>query len=157
MNPVHHLLAEHRDIMAQIADLRTVVHDLELRGDAALPEVLPTLRRISHLMETQVARHARKEDEVLFPAVERMLGPDGGPTAVMRLEHDDVHANSQRLRALLANNGRATDIAETAEAILALLDSHFEKEEQMLFPMIEAMLDDATLAQVARQMEALIE
>jgi iron-sulfur cluster repair protein YtfE (RIC family) len=49
------------------------------------------------------------------------------------------------------------NIAETTEAILAQLDSHFEKEEQILFPMIEAMLDETTQTLVARQMETLVE
>jgi iron-sulfur cluster repair protein YtfE (RIC family) len=49
------------------------------------------------------------------------------------------------------------NIAETTEAILAQLDSHFEKAEQILFPMIEAMLDETTQTLVARQMETLVE
>src|SRR3970040_1255161 len=74
MNPIEHLLQEHRDIMAQLADLRTAARGLEARGDSALPDALPVMRRIGHMMETQLALHARKEDEGLFPAIGAIIG-----------------------------------------------------------------------------------
>ena len=76
MNPTEHLLQERRDIMAQVADLRAGacpersrrVRDLEARGDTALTDALPVLRRIGRMMEAQLALHARKEDEALTDA-----------------------------------------------------------------------------------------
>ncbi len=155
MQPLEQLRREHRDILAQIADLRAVVRDLTLRGAAALPEAQPVLRRIALLTETQLMRHAQQEDEALFPALEALLGADGSPTTVMRAEHADIHAQAAVLRSLLANGGQADALRASAEELIALLDSHFAKEEQMLFPMIEQLLDDEALAEVGRKMEAL--
>ena len=177
VNPIEHLLQEHRDIMAQVADLRAAVRDLEARGDAALPDALPVMRRIGHMMETQLALHARKEDEALFPAIEAIIGVEGGPTTVMRLEHKDIHAQGEllrqtlrqlnevehpaieaggdKLRALAARGGSAESLRATAAEIIELLDMHFGKEEQILFPMTEQILDDETLAEVGRRMEAM--
>ena len=177
MSPIEHLLGEHRDIMAQIADLRTAVRDLEVRGDAALPDALPVMSRIGRMMETQLALHARKEDEALFPAIEAIIGVEGGPTSVMRREHKDIHAHGEllrdtlhqlnevehpaieaggdRLRSLAAGGGSAESLRATAAEIVELLDMHFGKEEQILFPMTEQMLDDETLGEIGRRMEAM--
>ena len=154
MNPIEHLLEEHRDIMAQVADLRTAVNDLAARGEAALPEALPVLQRIAQLTETQLARHARKEDEALFPALETVIGLGNGPLGVMRVEHDDIHAQAALLRSLLLSGSEAASFRACAEELIALLDMHFEKEEQILFPMIEQMLDADALAEVGRKFEA---
>ncbi len=156
MNPIERLLQEHRDIMAQIADLRVALRELSARGDAALPGVQPVLQRIARLTETQLAQHARKEDAVLFPAVEAVLGADGSSTTVMRVEHTDIHTQTAQLRSLLAKDGNAAQLRATAEELIALLDMHFDKEEQILFPMVAQLLDDETLAEIGRKMEAMV-
>jgi hemerythrin-like domain-containing protein len=177
MDPIQHLLDEHRAIMAEIALLRAAVRDLAARGEPALGEALPVLRRIGHLMEMQLARHARKEDEVLFPALEAIFGTDGTPTAVMRVEHSDIHAQGEvlrqtlhelnevehpaieaggaQLRSLAAGGGSAEGLATTAEEIIRLLDLHFDKEEQVLFPMAANLLSAAQLTAVGAAMEQL--
>lgn len=153
--PLEQLRHEHRDIMTQMADLRVVVRDLTTRGEAALPDALPVLRRIAVLTETQLARHAQQEDEALFPALERLLGADSSPTSAMRAEHADIHTQAASLRSLLATGSPAAALRACAEDLIAQLDSHFAREEEMLFPMIEELLDDTTLAEVGRKMEAL--
>ena len=177
MNPIQHLLEEHKVIMAQIADLRKVVADLAARGEAAMPEALPVIDRIGKMMETQLALHAKKEDDALFPAVEAVVGAEGGPTYVMRQEHKDIHgqgvllretlrelnevehpkieAGRKRMKELVANGGSASALRENAEEIIRLLDMHFDKEEQILFPMAENILDDETLNRIGKQIEAM--
>lgn len=179
MNPIEHLLQEHRDILAQIADLRAAIRDLDARGNAALPQALPVLRRIGHMMETQLALHAKKEDEAFFPAIEAVIGAEGGPTAVMRIEHKDIHARGEllrktlhevnqvehpaieaggeKLRALATGDGSAETLRAAAAEIVELLDLHFGKEEQILFPMAEQMLDESSLAEVGRKIEVLLQ
>jgi iron-sulfur cluster repair protein YtfE (RIC family) len=176
MNAIEHLLAEHREIMAQIADLRQATTDLAERGEAALPAALPVLRRTGELMATQLADHARKEDEGLFPALEAVFGVSGGPTVVMRREHRDIHgqgdllrqtlhelnevehpqieAGGAQLRALAGAGSSAAALRATAEEIIRLLDLHFGKEEQILFPMAEQLLEAAQLEALGRAFEA---
>jgi hemerythrin-like domain-containing protein len=180
MNPIEHLLEEHQAIMAQVADLRKAVADLVARGEAALPDALPVLGRIGHMMETELARHAKKEDEALFPALEAIIGVESGPTYVMRMEHREIHAQGEFLRQVLhelnevehpkieaggaqlremAANGSNADVntlCANAQEIIQLLDMHFGKEEQILFPMAENMLDDEALAEVGKKIEAML-
>lgn len=177
MNPIEHLLAEHKTIMAQVADLRNAVADLSVRGDAALPEVLPVLGRVGRMMETELALHAKKEDEALFPALERIFGEQGGPTYVMRIEHKEIHgqgellrrtlhelhdiehpqieAGKDKLKEMAVKGGDAASIKANAEEIIRLLDMHFGKEEQILFPMALNMLDDSVLKEVGKKIEGM--
>ena len=177
MNPIQHLLDEHKLIMAQVADLRKAAADLAARGEAAMPEALPVMSRIGKMMETQLALHAKKEDEALFPAIEAIVGVESGPTYVMRMEHIEIHgqgellrrtlhelnevehpqieAGRERLKELVAKGGSATALRENAEEIIRLLDMHFDKEEQILFPMAENMLAEETLDRVGKQIETM--
>jgi hemerythrin-like domain-containing protein len=178
-NPIDQLLAEHRDIMSEVAALRRAVEDLNSRGEAALPDVLPVLRRVGQMMATRLLRHARKEDEALFPALERVLGTSEGPTTVMRAEHRTIHqhaalfrstlhelnevehpaivAGGEKLRALAQGGGGAATLAETSETIIELLDLHFGKEEDILFPMAREILSREQMDEVAGRMAAIEE
>ena len=177
MDPVDRLLEEHRGIMAEVETLRAAIASLNTRGDAALPAALPALHSVGQMMATRLLRHARKEDEGLFPAIERALGTTDTPTAVMREEHRAIHADARRfreivhelnevehpaieaggetLRALADHGGSAAALAETGGEVIRLLDLHFAKEEEVLFPMARAILSDEEMADVGRAMDAL--
>jgi iron-sulfur cluster repair protein YtfE (RIC family) len=177
MDPVQHLLDEHRRIMDQVADLRGVVADLGKRGDAAVADAMPVLGRIGRMMETELALHARKEDEAFFPALEAALGEPGGPFQVMRAEHEAIYgegerlrrtlhelhdvehprieAGAERMRALAVTGGPAAALKANAEEIILLLDAHFRKEEEVLFPMAPSLLDARALDDVGGRIEAM--
>jgi iron-sulfur cluster repair protein YtfE (RIC family) len=176
-DPIERLLEEHREIMARIAELRAAVRALETRGEAAVPEALPALANAARMMATRLLAHARKEDEALFPALESVFGGVAGPTAMMREEHRDIHAQADRFRrtlheleqvehpaivaggaelgALAAGGGAAADLRDAGRRVIDLLDLHFEKEERILFPMAREVLSPAAMAGVARAMDAL--
>jgi regulator of cell morphogenesis and NO signaling len=177
VNVIERLLEDHRQIMAEIADLRRAVADLDERGDAAVADALPVLGRIGAMMESRLALHARKEDDVLFPALESLFGDDAGPIPVMRAEHREIHgegerlratlrelhevehprieAGGERLRALGATGGSATVLRDNAREIIRLLDQHFGKEEQILFPMALDLLDESALNALGARIEAM--
>ena len=176
-DPIQHLLDEHHDIMLQVADPRRAVEDLGRRGETALPEALPVLGAVGRMMAGQLLQHARKEDEALFPALEEIFGREGSPTGVMRREHADIHAQAARfretlhelnqiehpaivahgrsLRELAAGGAGAEALRATGAEIVRLLDLHFAKEEQVLFPMAREMLSPEAMEAVMRQMRAL--
>jgi len=97
-----------------------------------------------------LATHARIEDDLLFVALEGPLGPNGGPLAVMRTEHAEVEATLERLT-------QVEDVQE-AEALAGHLvkvaREHFEKEEQVLFPMAEQLLGEEALRSLGEQWAA---
>lgn len=178
MDPIEQLLEEHREIMGRLVEVRAATQELSERGQAALDRSLPVLRRFGELMATTVELHARKEDEAFFPAVEAMLGSGFGPTEVMRSEHRTIRAQGQLLQKtlrelqtidhpaleakreelrILLEPGPADALAlpETAREILELLDTHFAKEEQILFPLARQILDDTAKASVAAAMQGM--
>lgn len=101
IDPIQHLLDEHVEIMKQVAGLRSAVADLRAHDEAALDRARPALESVGRMMATQLLRHARKEDEALFPAVEEVLGAGFGPTEMMRDEHRAIHERAEAFRTTL--------------------------------------------------------
>jgi regulator of cell morphogenesis and NO signaling len=175
-DPIALLLEEHAAIMAEVAPLRRAVADLERRGEAALPGARAALAAVGEMMGTRLLAHARREDEALFPALEQVFG-GSGPTAVMRLEHQEIHAQAETfrrtlreleevehpaivaggeaLRTMVAAGASAAALRATGAEIVRLLDLHFAKEEDILFPMARQLLSRQALEEVARRFEAL--
>jgi iron-sulfur cluster repair protein YtfE (RIC family) len=89
----------------------------------------------------QMERHLQAEESVLFPAFESATGVATGPTAVMRQEHG-------RMRALLDQIGPSLAACDPHRvdgcmATLAILmRQHNQKEENILYPMLDAALAD---------------
>lgn len=164
-------------LMSKFEKLRHAVHLLGERGEAAMAEVLPLLREAGDVMNTELLAHARREDDVLFEAVEELFGKGWGPTAVMRQEHRDIHGNIDLFRDTLhelnevehpaiktgiaklheqvEGGAPAETLRATGADLLAMLDAHFGKEEEILFPIARAELGAEKLREVARRMDEL--
>ncbi len=176
-DPIQRLLDEHAELMSRFEPLRHAVQRLGEQGEPALAEVLPELREASRVMSSDLLAHARREDEVLFTAVEQAFGGAFGPTMVMRQEHRDIHGNvdlfratlhelndvehpaitrgAAKLEAQLGAGAPAQALRETGAELLAMLDAHFGKEEDILFPIARQALSREALHEVARRMDAL--
>ena len=176
-DPIQRLLDEHAQLMSRFEKLRHAVHVLGERGDAAVASLLPDLREASDVMSTDLLAHARREDDVLFEAVEQVFGKDWGPTSVMRAEHREIHGNVDlfrdtlhelnevehpairtgiaRLHDQLESGANAEALRATGAELLAMLDAHFGKEEEILFPIARAELGPEKLREVARKMDEL--
>ena len=71
------------------------------------------------------------------------------------VEHPAIVAAGARLRTLAVTGGSAAALRVTGATILELLDQHFAKEEDILFPMAREVLTPEAMVAVARKMEAL--
>jgi iron-sulfur cluster repair protein YtfE (RIC family) len=81
---------------------------------------------------------------VLFPAFEQRTGMSaGGPSVQMREEHEQMQPIlAQMQSAVAAQDGAGYQRA--TKALLDILVPHNQKEEQMMYPMLdEAMGEDA--------------
>ncbi|HEX6829133.1 MAG TPA: hemerythrin domain-containing protein, partial [Burkholderiales bacterium] len=93
--------------------------------------------------------HFSMEERVLFPVFEERTGMAGGPTVVMRGEHQQMRG----LCALLAEaaQGRsAEEFLGHCESLLILMQQHNLKEENVLYPMADRALDAGGAELVAR-------
>lgn len=84
-------------------------------------------------------RHLLVEERILYPAFERAIGKAVSPTAAMRAEHLRIRAVAQRLSDTVAARDMGGFVIH-AEALLLVLHQHSEKEEGVLYPMIERVL-----------------
>ena len=175
MDPIERLLAEHREIRAEIEKLKRAVRDLSQRGEDAMAEAKPPLAAVARMMGSTLLAHARKEDDALFPVMERIFGEGGSPTGVMREEHREIRSRAElfrktlrelnevehpaivdggaRLAALATGAAAAAELIEIGESLVELLESHFAKEEDILFPMARGILEARDLSEVNRRMD----
>ncbi len=86
-----------------------------------------------------VEGHFAMEEQVLFPALERIMGAEIGPTQVMRLEHEQMRALFGQLAAALEAHDSEAFLG-AAETLLILMQQHNAKEEQILYPLSDRML-----------------
>ena len=96
-------------------------------------------------------RHIVWEEEILFPAFETKTGMTGGPTQVMRWEHEQIRGF---LKAIADKLAAGTDDTGDDEAgLLAVLRPHNHKEENILYPMIDQVTDGGARTQIFAEME----
>jgi len=131
---------DHRDCDARWADVEELLDS----------EDMETARPAWGKFEAGMRRHFQMEEEVLFPAFESRSGMGGGgPTAMMRMEH-------QQMRGLLEQIGTAMEAGDAQEAmdigdtLLMMIQQHNMKEEGMLYPMAENMLAGEWAAMAAK-------
>jgi hypothetical protein len=89
----------------------------------------------------------------LIITFENRTGMTGGPTQVMRYEHQQLRGLIDSMRSALHEN-RLEDFFGIGESMMIMLQQHNMKEEQMLYPMIDRALggDAGPMVQVLREM-----
>lgn len=148
--------ASSRDGVLAVGDLMGFDHDrldvlLAEVGAAAAESAWSRAGEIFATFRVGLARHIRAEEEVLFPAFDRIAGtpPDAGPAAVMRSEHRDIERIMNRVAGALGE-GQPPPL----EDLVAVLAAHNRKEEHVLYPMVDDRLDDMARARLCLDLEA---
>ena len=141
------LREEHRVIMRALDVLEVAA--ARLAGGRPLPEEWwPEI--IAWLRSFADKNHHAKEETSLFPAMVKAGVPSvGGPIDVMLEEHRRGRALVRGMEA-----GGPLDRAAKARDYVALLREHIEKENGVLFPLADAVLDDAAQRALQREFEA---
>jgi hemerythrin-like domain-containing protein len=95
--------------------------------------------------------HHAKEEQALFPALIKAGAPaGGGPVDVMREEH----ARGRALIRDMADGEPARRAAAAAHEYVGLLRQHIDKENDVLFPLADALLDEGDRWAVRQEFEA---
>ena len=85
--------------------------------------------------------HLNREESFLFPAFETQTGNTQGPTAMMRMEHEQMRSLVAEMdEAIVARD--ADSFLGLAETLMILTQQHNMKEEQILYPMIDQVVGD---------------
>lgn len=85
--------------------------------------------------------HFDMEERQLFMTFEKRTGMMGGPTQMMRYEHQQLRSQMESMLSALTQ-GRHDDFFGIGESFMIMLQQHNMKEEQMLYPMIDRALED---------------
>lgn len=146
-SPTDILRDEHRVILVALATLERGAE--RLAAGKVLPggwwdQMLEWLRAFAD------RNHHAKEEKSLFPAMVKAGVPaEDSPISVMLEEHVQGRA---LVRAMTSEDSRQR--VSSAGQYVQLLRDHIAKEDEIVWPLAEAVLDDQAVAAVAREFEA---
>ncbi len=152
-------------------DILTAEHRVIERGIDALVAFADEVRRgaedkaelgrfVAFIRGFADAHHHGKEEKILFEQMIRAGFPrEGGPIAVMLMEHDAGRAEVRRLADAAEKAGPWTEadrhaVAEAAAGYAGLLRAHIQKEDAILYPMAEQRLPPGVMEEVDEACDA---
>jgi len=138
MLATENLKEEHQVILRMIKVLNVASNRLGKGEDVSIE----VFKKAVGFIQTFADRcHHGKEQDTLFPALgERGIPTQGGPIAVMLMEHEQGRQFVRGLADAVAqyeggNKAAKSLIVENARGYAALLDQHIYKEDNILYPM----------------------
>lgn len=142
------LVDEHAIIERALDGAELAVH--RLRAGCPLPAGYAAWL-ISFIREFADGCHHHKEEDVLFPLLEKRGVPrDGGPIGCMLHEHELGRDLVRRMqRAAGATPVASEELADALDGYIALLRQHIFKENNVLFRLAEQALTPADDEQAA--------
>jgi hemerythrin-like domain-containing protein len=154
IDPIARFMQEHEVLLQHLAALGRVA-----KAVVQIPPRAETFRRISRVLAeigNEVYVHNRKEEEALFPVLERYVD---GPTQMLRADHKELRLLYRRLERALERLKRrpparnaAPAFAASAGTLIQLFVNHIHKENHILFPLVRKFLTKDALREVARRM-----
>lgn len=138
------LRAEHRGLVPKLDALRALATELDSGNHTANREKLD---EVVSMMRRDLLPHARAEEAVLYPAVEHAMHAPGA-MATMIADHREIARRIEALAGMatvLGDRAPRPDQLEDLRAqilgLWAILLLHFEKEEDVLLPVLDEHLD----------------
>lgn len=150
------LMEEHRVIERVIASVEVGVDRLEASPPMRAEFFIQAVDFIKGFAD---GCHHRKEEGILFPAMEEAgVLKEGGPIGVMLADHEEGRRLTRAMRSaaeeLLAGDASArAQVRRNALGYAALLRQHIAIEDRMLFPMADQVIQAAKQAEIAEAFE----
>lgn len=138
---------EHHALESQVGALEAT-----LKIDVGVEDRRITLKWIIRTLEPALQLHLRKEEEVLFPALQRLLGENAGAVTILKEQHRELRASMKHVAELLENRDNISweAIGFSAQAFVDLLEDHEKKEDRLLIDVLEFSLKPKELKELAR-------
>jgi hemerythrin-like domain-containing protein len=160
MKPTEDLINEHKAIKVMLSIMSKIAENI--RNDKGV-ETNDVDRIVDFLKTFADKCHHGKEENALFPAlVLAGMSKESGPIGVMLHEHTlgrgyikEISASTEKFKA--GNSESIQLIANNLSDYINLLQSHIQKEENVLFPMAEKVLSLQKQNEVFEQFEKIEE
>lgn len=156
-HPVNTLMAEHEIILDNLRRLAELVERLE--GVDRLAGVdLDELRDIAHHL-VEAEKHHQREEEVLFPALEKHDITE--PPAIMKMEHVEFRQKKKELYELALNADKypfdefKRKVIELGKSLSVDLQSHIFKEDNILYQIALQVLTPEEWVEVKKGCDAI--
>lgn len=155
-DPIAILMDEHDQALKLIEQLRAATQLIKREGFSL--KAYTEISEVIQFINTQMRSHDVKEEDILFPLMERHTSEF---SRVLRYEHRELWSAMNQLTHIvndIANsNIHGTSISElvhTSQFVIDHLTSHIEKENTRLFPMVKQLLSPPEYDQFRMAMNA---
>lgn len=155
--PLQQLMDEHVSLRADMDLFYDITEEIAFdSGSDDVVQLFAKLYKQVSAFEIKLKAHSRREEEGLFPMMNRHLTEDDGIIEVMEYEHEKAE---QHLHEFLTEAEKAGPnineddvqwISVIAVRAHATLTQHFAKEEKVLFPLAEDILSDEEKKELER-------
>lgn len=110
-----------------------------------------------HMIEEELNKHFRYEEDILFPLLGKYIGTEAGPIAVMLAEHKTIRslhsAFHQRLEQLSQDHVAESEVVDAFTPLEDMLRTHITKEDNVLFPMASRVMSEEDKNEVALKVQ----
>jgi quercetin dioxygenase-like cupin family protein len=138
-DPVRVIHEEHLHLLEGIAELSQLAQAAPV---LEVGELRAELRATVGFLMTDLLPHARAEELLVYPAVERVLRAGGGATSSMALDHRRIAELTADLESTAEIPAGALDWAvaqRLLQSISAVVSLHFDKEEEDYLPRLRQL------------------
>ncbi|MCH6265687.1 hemerythrin domain-containing protein [Neobacillus citreus] len=138
------LKEEHPPLRSQMEGLFSLTQkiDKDIEIEVNFQELITKVKEFQAALDP----HSEREEGVLFPMMGTYIGTTSGPIAVMEYEHDQAKAHIKSFLEQAAGSSASPDelkkLAGYIQNAYFILTEHFNKKENVLFPMAERMLSN---------------
>jgi hemerythrin-like domain-containing protein len=150
---------EHKTLLPHIEKLHVVADSV---GESSRDHLQRSIDEIYDFLVYHLIPHAEAEEEILYPAVAKILGTPRA-TATMSRDHVEVSRLTEQLRGLRAqifHRDFDTDTAKQLRRVLyglyAVIKLHFAKEEEVYLPILDAQLSEGDAHQLFHKMAQVV-
>ncbi|MGN7300490.1 hemerythrin domain-containing protein [Ferdinandcohnia sp. SAFN-114] len=154
--PLQKLKDEHESLRAMMNRFYEIAEEIEYKSGPKVLELFSELYKQISSFNIELNAHSKREDEGLFPMMDRRLGDKDQTIGTMEYEHRKAEKHLRDFLDEAALVGEDMDeydaqtITVYAVQAYATLTQHFAKEENMLFPLAERILSTEEKAELER-------
>ena len=156
MKPTDDLREEHKAVKLMLRILDTVCKNIET-GRYVKQEHLEELVEFMKVFVDKC--HHTKEEAYLFPEMEKSEIPDSRELITsLKNEHEEGRQYVSRIEKIVSKkeeHRELPDMVESSRAYIRLLTQHVEKEDNNLFPMVDAYLSESVQKKLLEAFEIL--